>query len=521
MRQIVTVVLACVAAVLAMGAGALALAQDEPPPSAASAVPIPPGQIDAAIGQLDGLAAQMMQQTGVPGMAIAVVHDDRVVYAKGFGVRRLGDPAPIDADTVFQLASVSKTVGASVVAGAAGRRVVGWDDPVIRHLPGFRLKRLDTTRNVTIADLYSHRSGLPDHAGDDLEPLGYSRAQILRRLRYEPLAPLRAEYAYTNYGLTAAALAVARAAGTPWAKLSEQTLYRPLGMRSTSSRFADYEHARDRAWPHVLRDGRWVPIERPFNPDRESPAGGVTSSVADLAQWMRMMLADGVYDGRRIVGADALAAMRTPHSVSAPAAIPAGRPGLYGLGIGTGTDPTGRVFFSHSGAFEEGAATQVSLLPSEHLGIVVLTNGEPMGLPESLVQTFLDLVELGHPSRDWLGLYGPAFAAAKQSSSPLAGRPRPAHPRAARSDPAYLGAWSSAYLGHARVVRRGGHLELVAGPARKTYPLRHWSGDTFTTGTGRLFGAVTFAGRDARGRATSVTVDSLNTGGLGTYRRAG
>jgi hypothetical protein len=236
---------------------------------------------------------------------------------------------------------------------------------------------------------------------------------------------------------------------------------------------------------------------------------------------MRMMLADGVHDGRRVVSAAALATMRTPHSVSAAAATPDSRPSFYGLGIFTGADATGRVFFSHTGAFEDGAATQVSLLPSEDLGIVVLTNGEPMGLPESLVQTFLDLVELGHPSRDWYALYGPAFAAAKQSSSALAGRARPAHPRAARPDRAYLGRWHSAYLGRGRVVRRGGHLVLLAGPARKPYGLTHWSGDTFTTGSGRLFGAVTFAGRDAHGRATRVTVDSLNTSGLGTYRRSG
>jgi hypothetical protein len=228
-----------------------------------------------------------------------------------------------------------------------------------------------------------------------------------------------------------------------------------------------------------------------------------------------------MYDGRRVVGAGALATMRTPHIVSSPAATPDSRPGFYGLGIFTGTDATGRVYFSHTGAFEDGAATQVSLLPSEDLGIVVLTNGEPMGLAESLVQTFLDLVELGHPSRDWYAFYGPAFAAAKQSQSPLAGRPRPAHPRAARPDRAYLGRWRSAYLGRARVVRRGGHLVLVAGPARKAYALTHWSGDTFTTGRGRLFGAVTFAGRDAHGRATRVTVDSLDSSGLGTYRRAG
>jgi hypothetical protein len=186
----------------------------------------------------------------------------------------------------------------------------------------------------------------------------------------------------------------------------------------------------------------------------------------------------------------------------------------------TGTDASGRVFFSHSGAFEDGAATQFSMVPSAKLGIVVLSNGEPMGVPESLAATFLDLALVGRPTIDWFGLYGPTFEAAKQSPSPLAGRPRPAHPRPARPARAYLGRYASAYLGGAEVVRRGSGLALVAGPARKTYRLEHWSGDTFTTGTGRLFGAVTFAGRAAGGRAAAVTVESLDTSGLGTYRRA-
>ncbi len=505
---------------LAGGAAGAAAAQDEPP-SAVSAVPVPPGRIEAAIGQLDGLAARFLEETGVPGMAIAVVHDDRVVYAKGFGVRRLGDPTPVDPDTVFQLASVSKSVGASVVARAVGERVASWDDPIVRYLPWFRLKSRSTTRQVTIADMYSHRSGLPDHAGDDLEPLGWSRREILRRLRYEPLSPFRAAYAYTNYGLTAAGIAVAEAARTPWAELSERLIYRPLGMRSTSSRFADYVKAPNRAYPHVRRDGRWVVNDQPLNPDRESPAGGVSSSVRDLAQWVRMMLNDGVYEGRRIIAPEALAAMVTPHAVATPPATLAARPGLYGLGLFVGTDASGRVYLSHSGSFEEGAATQVSMVPSARLGIVVLTNGEPLGVPEALAQTFLDLALVGHETADWWGILKPAFEAAYESPSPLAGRPRPERPRPARPARAYLGRYHSPYLGGARVVRRDGRLALVAGPARKVYPLEHWSGDTFTTGTGRLFGAVTFAGRGRDGRATAVTVESLNGSGLGTYRRRG
>ena len=126
----------------------------------------------------------------------------------------------VDPDTVFQLASVSKPLASTVVAGAVGDKAVSWDDPVRTHDPGFALKSPWVSSHVTLADLFAHRSGLPDHAGDLLEDLHFDRPYILRHLRYEPLAPFRASYAYTNFGLTEAALAAARAEGTTWEDLS-------------------------------------------------------------------------------------------------------------------------------------------------------------------------------------------------------------------------------------------------------------------------------------------------------------
>ncbi|MBH0123345.1 beta-lactamase family protein, partial [Rhodococcus sp. CX] len=193
-------------------------------PDQVAGVPIPDGQIDDAIAQLDGLAQKLLDHTGIPGMAVAVVHDGETVYAKGFGVRAAGSDEPVDADTVFQLASMSKSIGATVVAQQVGAGVVGWDDPVIEHLPTFALAEPYVTEHVTVGDLYAHRSGLPDHAGDDLEDLGYDRAQILERLRLLPLSPFRITYDYTNFGVTAAAQAVADAAGADWADLSQRVL---------------------------------------------------------------------------------------------------------------------------------------------------------------------------------------------------------------------------------------------------------------------------------------------------------
>jgi CubicO group peptidase (beta-lactamase class C family) len=187
------------------------------PPNEVSGLQIPPGRVDDAISKVDGLAGDLMKSSGIPGMAIAIVHGGKTVYAKGFGVKDtskgVGQDNKVDADTVFQLASVSKSVGATVVAHQVSDNVVTWDTPVVSKLPWFALSDPYVTSHVTIADLYSHRSGLPDHAGDQLEDLGYDRHQVIERLRYLPLAPFRISYAYTNFGVTTAAEAVAAAAG--------------------------------------------------------------------------------------------------------------------------------------------------------------------------------------------------------------------------------------------------------------------------------------------------------------------
>ena len=155
------------------------------PPDLQSLVPIQPQMIPAAVAQLDAIIDTVLTKTGVPGLAAAVVHDGKLLYAKGFGVRDITTRARVDPGgaTVFQLASVSKALSSTVVAGAAGRAVVKWTDPVLWHLPSFALADPYVTQHVTLADLFSHLSGLPDHAGDLLEDLGYDQWYILDRLR--------------------------------------------------------------------------------------------------------------------------------------------------------------------------------------------------------------------------------------------------------------------------------------------------------------------------------------------------
>ncbi len=492
------------------------------PPSSTSAVSVPPGQVAAAVGQLDGIARDLLSRTGVPGMAIAVVHEDRIVFAQGFGVRSLADPAPVDADTVFQLASVSKPIAGTVVARAVGERKAAWNGRVSRYLPGFALADDRATSEVTVADLFAHRSGLPDHLGDILEDLGTSRDVILQRLRLAPLTPLRESFAYNNFGISAGAFAVARKLRTSWETLSERTLYRPLGMTSTSSRHRDFLRRANRASLHVQdAAGRWR-VGGTRNPDAQSPAGGVSSSARDLTQWMRLLLADGMHDGRRLVSPEALRTMRTPTIALGAPARPDSRTATSGLGIDITVDATGRVRLTHSGAFTTGGSTHVTLLPAERLGIVVLTNGWQIGLPEAVASTFLDLAEQGRVTRDWLATFAPLIAATRQNTSRLLGRTRPGRPRPARSPAFYSGTYDSGFYGRARVLARGRRLTLVLGPKRRRFVLSHFSGDTYAfdwQGENEYgVGAVDFR-RGRGGRAGSVRIEVLDAEGLGTFRR--
>lgn len=225
------------------------LADTTPPQT--GGVPIPNGQIDKAIANVDAIASDVMKRSGIPDMAVAVVRDGRTIYAKGSGVRRIGEGQLVDADTVFQIASLSKTLAASVVAHEVGAGIVKWDTPVVAHLPWFKLSDPWVTQHVTIADMFSHRSGLPAHAGDDLEDLGDDRRTVLERLRLLPLHDFRNIYAYTNFSLTAAAESVAAASGKDWESGSKDVLYQPLGMTATSSRFAYFERRPNRALGHV------------------------------------------------------------------------------------------------------------------------------------------------------------------------------------------------------------------------------------------------------------------------------
>ncbi|MCV7419183.1 serine hydrolase [Mycobacterium yunnanensis] len=451
-------------------------------PPLVPAMPLPDDAVGKAVAKLDGIADELMKKSGIPGMSVAVVHGGKVVYAKGFGVkdvRKGADPANgVDPDTVFQLASLSKPLGSTVVAHQVGEGAIGWDTPVVEKLPWFALADPTITKLVTVGDMYSHRSGLPDHAGDLLEDLGYDRRYILDHLRQLPLGQFRTSYAYTNFGLTAGAEAVATSAGKTWEDLSQEVLYGPLGMTSTSSQFADYEARPDRAIGHIHVDGAYKPLYV-RDAQAESPAGGVSSTANDMAKWLTMVLANGTVGGKTIVDPKQLLAAVTPQIVASPPSEPAARPAFYGYGFNVGTTVAARTQFSHSGAFELGAGTNFVVIPSADVAIVALTNATPSGVPETLTAEFADLVQFGEVREDWRTLYGQAFAAMEQPEGSLAGQKPPTAPAPAPPTPTIVGTYENAYWGPATVTDADGKLTLALGP-REKLELTHWDGNVFT-----------------------------------------
>jgi CubicO group peptidase (beta-lactamase class C family) len=455
-----------------------ASAQSDVPPPLVPAMPLPANAVDNAVVKLDGIADDLMKKSGIPGMAVAVVHGGKTVYAKGFGVRDIKTGDKVDPDTVFQLASVSKPVSATVVAHQVGVNAIGWDTPIVSKLPWFALSDPVVTPMVSVGDMFAHRSGLPDHAGDILEDLGYDRRYVLERLRQLPLEPFRISYAYTNFGLTAGAEAVAVSAGKSWEDLADEVLFRPLGMASTSFRFADYAARPDRAVGHIHVDGRYEP-RYIRDADPEGPAGGASSSVNDMTRWLTMVLANGSHEGKQIVDAKALLPAVTPQIVSSPATEPAMRSGFYGYGFNVGATSAARMSLSHSGGFELGAGTNVVILPSADVAIVALTNATPSGVPESLTAEFADLVQFGEVREDWYKLYGDIFKEMEQPTGSLIGQKPPASPAPSAPLASYVGTYNNDYWGPARVTEKDSKLQLALG-TKLDVPLDHWDGNDFT-----------------------------------------
>jgi CubicO group peptidase (beta-lactamase class C family) len=291
-------------------------------------LPVRPGPATAAgddpFGDFDAYAAAALGDWKAPAMALSVVKDGRVVFARGYGVRKLGSGAAVDADPVFPIASITKAFNATALAILVDEGRLRWTDTVVTHLPEFRLRDPWMTREVSVADLLSHRTGL-----DDPELLSYSgvtRGELLRRLRFVPqAAPFRAGYRYNNLGLIVAGEVLERVSGRPWAEFVRERVRRPLEMTASVPDVVELDGVGNVATPYVEVNGRlqedrsWaLPLAEGWRRYRETirPSGAIRSSANDMAKFALFQLAEGEFRGRRLVRAETIREMQALHSVA-------------------------------------------------------------------------------------------------------------------------------------------------------------------------------------------------------------
>ncbi|MBG0741246.1 serine hydrolase [Paeniglutamicibacter antarcticus] len=492
--------------------------------------------VAAAVDALPRFIEKALKQTGVPGAGVAVVSNGKVVFEEGHGVRDLTTKEPVDVNTVFQIASLSKPLSSSVVAKAITEDAdLSWEDPVVKYLPDFALNDPYVTEHGKIADFFSHRTGIPTGGGDDLEDIGFDVDYIMAHMNQIPLASFRDTYQYSNFGLTVGSEAVAASRGQTWAQTAHELLFGPLGMTSTTTVHDEYLAADDRAAMHARTgEGQY---EQLFDrdADAEAPAGGVASTAGDIAKWMSVVLANGEVDGAEFIDPLVLAKTYSAHSITGgDARNLTSRTSHYGFGTNVGATVTGRVNISHSGAFGWGSATNATMIPDLNLGIVVLTNGAPSGVPEAIVSEFVDLVQFGAETRPWLDVMPTVFAHYSDPAGDLVGQEPPTGAAAAGPAGDYVGTYTSPYFGNLVVTEENGTLTGALGPeGGYTFEIAPWNGDTLSfvpTGENALPGSLSSAVFVREGeQITRVTLTYFNKfpaagqepNGLGVFTRAG
>jgi CubicO group peptidase (beta-lactamase class C family) len=482
-----------------------------------------PKGMASALDKFDSYARSLFEKSDVPGMAVAIVRDDEVVYLKCFGTRNITTGEPVDPHTRFQLASISKSFTATTIAAMIGEGELSWDDHVATINPDFHLHDAWITDHVTFRDLLSHRTGLPEYTGDILQEVFlYNRSEILERLRFvKPTGEFRVQFAYMNADITAAAEAASVRAEKPWEDLVVSRILVPAGMSNTSPRFSDFSGSTNRAQSYVTDNG--TVTAAPFtNDDPDSPAGGISSTITDMTRYLRLQLNGGSIDGEQIVAADALSETHRPQIMIASTNTSMK---TYGLGWFVYAQD-GRIRVEHGGDFTNGASTNIVLYPDENMGIVVLTNAFPGGhvLHYAMTKGWEDIYFAGSTNKDWYGEMDVHMKAAMQPGASVLNPfeqmdPAPKDPSPSSEPDAYAGAYTSDYYGTIRMVPDGPALLMFMGNNPEPENLVHYDGDTFldpSTNTGVYFTI------GAEGKAEAVLVKMFAMPGRnGTFIRMG
>jgi CubicO group peptidase (beta-lactamase class C family) len=421
-----------------------------------------------------------------PGLSLAVVKNDALVLARGYGQRGLDQPAPVDEHTLFAIGSISKSFTATSLGMLVDEGQLAWDDPVQKYLPDFQLFDPYATREITIRDLLTHRSGLREVSGGTIwYGSTYNRAEVVQRLRHlKPVSSFRSQFAYQNIMYLVAGQLILAVTGGDWDTFVRERLFKPLGMADSVTSITAFQPAENVVTPHItVNDQAQVVAHR--NYDNVGPAASIYASVVDMAQYLRLHLRQGRYADQQLLSAEAVREMAAPQMAIPirpnPPALAALTPEFYTYGLGWFIrNYRGRKVVTHSGGVD-GLVALATMVPEEQLGIVVLANQES-ALVAAVVYSLLDAY-LGAPATDWYD----AFLQVRREAADKEQAARAAleDARIKGTQPAlalehYAGTYHADVYGEAHVTLEDDHLVLRFGHTPSfTGDLEHWHYETF------------------------------------------
>ncbi|HRD01600.1 MAG TPA: serine hydrolase [Candidatus Saccharicenans sp.] len=456
-------------------------AQSQKIASKAARVSLPPN--------LDELVARVMKTFEVPGLSLAIVKDGQVLLAEGYGVKKLGEPAPVDAQTLFGIASNSKLFTAVALGTLVDEGKIDWNGRVVDYLPEFMMYDPYVTREMTVKDLLCHRSGLGLGAGDLMfwPATNLTRQEILGRVRFiKPAYSFRSTYAYSNLMFVVAGELLEKVTGLPWEDYVQDKIQKRVGMMYSNTRCSLVAEASNVAWPHAPVEGQ-VRAIKPYLPDNINPAGGINSCAEDMAKWMLLLLNKGkLSDGSQLISEkvmNEITSMQTPIPISKPASeLAAAVMNFNGYGLGVRLrDFRRHQVVTHTGGLA-GYVSQVWLMPEIGLGITILTNQESGEAYQSLTYEIADYY-LKAPAVDWVGAMAKVRERSRQRTEDeikKAYEQRNKDSKPSLPLEKYAGLYRDAWYGEIEIKYENGRLLMnFKHSPDLSGPLEHWQYDTF------------------------------------------
>jgi CubicO group peptidase (beta-lactamase class C family) len=462
-------------------------------------------ELEAILQDFEQYATKSMNDWQVPGMAIAIIHGDEVIYSKGFGTKKLDKSQPVTKNTIFQIGSTSKAFTATLVAMLVDDGLVDWEDLVTRHLPDFAMFDPEVTKDFRIKDLMSQRSGMPPYSGDALSSFGYGREHIINSIKHvKPVSEFRSEFAYQNCLFLVTAKLIKEKTAKTWEENIQERIFNPLGMNNSSTDTASFKSAPDVTWLHKIQNDELVVIpmddKSAFNwLNIYSPAGGINSNLVDMVKWLKFNYRKGMLNNEQLVSRVNMDYLITP-KIRIPDNDLFSSLSYCVAWFHREYEPWPIIWH---GGNTTGCGTMVGFISQADIGIVVLSN-RSTSMPTYISYYFFDRY-FKKPVTDWSGK-GLEFQKKKDEETKKHRPVPPENPNPALPLESYVGEYANIIVDKFSIDIEDGKLVMTIGPEEVQHILNHFNANVFIDSD---YTFVTFAA-DAENNIISVELDYID-----------